>query len=59
MEFTFHDAAPGEPELDLEVTKATLLALGTAGETISIRQRRAPVRTSRRSSSAPTPGTAS
>jgi 2-O-(6-phospho-alpha-D-mannosyl)-D-glycerate hydrolase len=44
VEFTFHDAAPGEPELDLEATKATLLALGTAGETISIRQRRAPVR---------------
>ena len=44
IEFTFHDAAPGEPELDLEATKEILLALGTAGETISIRQRRAPVR---------------
>ncbi len=44
VEFTFHDAAPGDAELDLEATKETLLALGTAGETISIRQRRAPVR---------------
>jgi mannosylglycerate hydrolase len=44
VEFTFHDAAPGEPELDLEATKASLLELGVAGETISIRQRRAPVR---------------
>jgi hypothetical protein len=43
-DFTFHDAAPGEPELDLEATKATLLALGEVGTTISIRQRRAPVR---------------
>ena len=43
-EFTFHDAAPGETELDLEATKATLLALGEAGATIAIRQRRAPVR---------------
>ena len=44
VEFTFHDAAPGEPELDLEATKETLLALGEAGAAISIRQRRAPVR---------------
>ena len=44
VEFTFHDAAPGETELDLEATKATLLALGEAGATIAIRQRRAPVR---------------
>jgi hypothetical protein len=43
-EFTFHDAAPGDPELDLEATKAELLALGTAGATIAIRQRRASVR---------------
>jgi hypothetical protein len=43
-EFTFFDAAPGEPEVDLEATKAELLALGEAGATISIRQRRAPVR---------------
>jgi hypothetical protein len=42
-EFTFHDAAPGEPEVDLETTKEQLLALGEAGATISIRQRRAPV----------------
>jgi 2-O-(6-phospho-alpha-D-mannosyl)-D-glycerate hydrolase len=42
--FTFHDAAPGDPELDLEATREELLALGEAGETISIRQRRAPVR---------------
>ena len=44
VEFTFHDAAPGEPELDLEATKAELLALGESGATIAIRQRRAPVR---------------
>jgi mannosylglycerate hydrolase len=43
-EFTFHDAAPGDVELDLEATKATLLALGESGATIAIRQRRAPVR---------------
>src|SRR4029078_6871659 len=43
-EFTLHDAAPGEPEVDLEATKEQLLALGEAGATISIRQRRAPVR---------------
>ncbi len=43
-EFTFHDAAPGESEVDLEATKEQLLALGEAGATISIRQRRAPVR---------------
>ena len=43
-EYTFHDAAPGETELDLEPTKATLLALGGEGATIAIRQRRAPVR---------------
>ena len=43
-EFTFHDAAPGETEVDLEATKEELLALGQAGATISIRQRRAPVR---------------
>jgi hypothetical protein len=43
-EFTFHDAAPGQPEVDLEATKEALLALGEAGATISVRQRRAPVR---------------
>jgi len=43
-EFTFHDAAPGEAEVDLEATKEKLLALGESGATISIRQRRAPVR---------------
>jgi mannosylglycerate hydrolase len=43
-EFTFHDAAPGDAEVDLEATKEELLALGEAGATISIRQRRAPVR---------------
>ena len=42
-EFTFHDAAPGEPDVDLEATKEALLALGEAGATISVRQRRAPV----------------
>ena len=35
---------PARPELDLEATKAELLALGEAGATIAIRQRRAPVR---------------
>jgi hypothetical protein len=44
LEFTFHDAAPGEAEVDLETTKEELLAFGEAGHTISIRQRRAPVR---------------
>ncbi len=39
-EFIFYDAAPGEAELDLESTKEALLALGEAGATISIRQRR-------------------
>lgn len=43
-EFTFHDAAPGDPDVDLEATKEQLLALGESGATISIRQRRAPVR---------------
>ena len=43
-EFTFHDAAPGEADVDLEATKEQLLALGEAGATLSIRQRRAPVR---------------
>jgi hypothetical protein len=43
-EFTFHDAAPGETALDLEPTKEQLLALGEAGATISVRQRRAPAR---------------
>jgi hypothetical protein len=42
--FTFHDARPGEPAIDLEATKAELLALGEAGATIAVRQRRAPVR---------------
>jgi alpha-mannosidase len=43
-EFTFHDAAPGETDLDLEATREELLALGEAGATISVRQRRAAVR---------------
>jgi alpha-mannosidase len=43
-EFAFHDAAPDDPELDLEATKAELLALGDAGATISVRQRRTPMR---------------
>jgi alpha-mannosidase len=43
IDFTFHDAAPGEPPIDLESTREELLALGEAGETIAIRQRRAPV----------------
>ena len=44
IEFTFHDAAPGETEVDLEATKEELLALGESGHTISVRQRRAPLR---------------
>jgi hypothetical protein len=44
VEFTFHDAAPGEAPFDLEPVKEELLALGEAGATLSIRQRRAPVR---------------
>jgi hypothetical protein len=44
VEFTFFDAAPGEDVIDLEATKEELLALGESGATISIRQRRAPVR---------------
>jgi hypothetical protein len=44
VEFTFYDAASGEEPLDLEAVKEELLALGEAGRTISIRQRRAPVR---------------
>jgi alpha-mannosidase len=44
VEFTFHDAAPGEDVIDLEPVKEELLALGERGATISIRQRRAPVR---------------
>ncbi|MET0628339.1 MAG: glycoside hydrolase family 38 C-terminal domain-containing protein [Acidimicrobiia bacterium] len=43
-EFTFHDAGPGDPELDLETTRDELLALGEAGATIAIHQLRAPVR---------------
>ena len=43
VEFTFHDAAPGETAIDLESTREALLALGDAGETIAIRQLRAPV----------------
>jgi mannosylglycerate hydrolase len=43
-EFTFHDAGPGEDAIDLDATRVTLLALGEAGATIAIRQRRAPVR---------------
>jgi mannosylglycerate hydrolase len=44
VEFTFHDAAPGEPTIDLEATREELLALGVGGATISVRQRRAPIR---------------
>ncbi|HEX5587528.1 MAG TPA: glycoside hydrolase family 38 C-terminal domain-containing protein, partial [Acidimicrobiia bacterium] len=42
--FTFHDAAPGDPELDLETTRDEMLALGEAGATIAVHQLRAPVR---------------
>jgi alpha-mannosidase len=44
VEYTFHDAAPGDPDLDLESTREELLALGDAGATVAIRQRRAEVR---------------
>jgi alpha-mannosidase len=44
VEFTIHDAAPGDAAIDLEPTREELLALGEAGETIAIRQRRAPMR---------------
>ncbi len=44
VELTFHDAGPDDTPIDLESTKEQLLALGEAGETISIKQRRAPVR---------------
>ncbi|HEY7105444.1 MAG TPA: glycoside hydrolase family 38 C-terminal domain-containing protein [Acidimicrobiia bacterium] len=44
IEYTFHDAAAGEPDLDLEATREELLALGDAGATIAIRQRRAAAR---------------
>ena len=45
VEFTFHDAAPGEPERRPRgPRRSELLALGEAGATIPIRQRRAPVR---------------
>ncbi|MFI5046718.1 MAG: glycoside hydrolase family 38 C-terminal domain-containing protein [Acidimicrobiia bacterium] len=42
--FTFHDAAPGDPELDLETTREELHALGEAGATIAVHQLRAPTR---------------
>jgi hypothetical protein len=44
VEFAFFDAGPGDPAIDLEATRADLLALGEAGATIVIRQHRAPVR---------------
>lgn len=44
VEYTFHDAAPGEPAVDLEATRDEMLALGEAGATIAVHQRRAPVR---------------
>ena len=42
-EYVVHDAAPGEPAIDLEGTREALLALGEAGETIAIRQVRTPM----------------
>jgi alpha-mannosidase len=44
VEVDVFDAAPGEADVDLEPTREALLALGAAGETIAIRQRRATVR---------------
>ena len=44
IEFTFHNAGPGENAIDLEETRAELLELGETGATICIRQRKAPVR---------------
>jgi hypothetical protein len=43
-EFTFHNAGPGDPEVDLEAVREELLGLGETGATIRIRQRKAPVR---------------
>jgi hypothetical protein len=44
VEIVFHDAAPGEPAIDLEAIKQEMLALGETGATLRVRQRRAPVR---------------
>ena len=44
VELTLHNAGPGDPPIDLEATREALLALGDAGATICIRQRKAPVR---------------
>ena len=38
-----HDAGLGEPAIDLESTREAMLARGVAGETIAVRQLRAPV----------------
>src|SRR5262245_35000733 len=43
-DFVFHDAGPGDPELDLEETRDALVALGDAGATIGIHQVRPPAR---------------
>ena len=44
VEFTFHDAGPGDPVVDLERTRDDVLALGDTGATVAIRQIRAPAR---------------
>jgi alpha-mannosidase len=44
VEFTFHNAGPGESAVDLEATREELLRLGEANATVCIRQRKAPVR---------------
>jgi mannosylglycerate hydrolase len=44
VEFTLHNAAPGEAPVDLEATREELLRLGETGATICIRQRKAPLR---------------
>jgi len=43
-EYTFYAARPGEPVLDLEETRETLLALGESGATVRFRQVLAPTR---------------
>ena len=43
VEITLHNAGPGDTPIDLEATREELLALGDAGATICIRQRKAPV----------------
>ena len=43
VEVALHETAPGETPIDLESTREALLGLGDAGETIAVRQLRAPL----------------